>query len=434
MKAGLVSLGCAKNLVDSEMILGVLTRAGVEIVADPQTADVIIVNTCGFIESAKEEALETIREMHSYGKKLLVCGCYAQRYAEKLRQEMPFIDRIVTLRDYPRFGAILNDMFQEKNLKFGELDFQNRLLATAKFSPYVKISDGCDNRCAYCAIPLIRGPFRSRPLDDILAECAGLVKNGAKELILISQDTTRYGTDLTPDAQSSLPELLDRVSLLEGLAWVRVLYLYPDEITDRLLQTMRHNPKIAPYFDIPIQHVSTPLLRRMNRRGDEALIVKLLDKITKMMPEAVLRTTLIVGFPGETAEEFEHLKTFIQQHPFDRMGVFAYSREEDTASYAMPDQVPEDLKLARLEDIMKLQKKIAAKKNKEQIGRIHRTLVEDYDKSSKFYYGRSYAFAPDDVDGYIVFQSPQKIKIGDIVDVKITATFAYDLIGDAVFA
>jgi ribosomal protein S12 methylthiotransferase len=434
MKAGLVSLGCAKNLVDSEMILGVLRRAGVDIVPDPQDADVIIVNTCGFIESAKQEALDTIREMHSYGKKLLVCGCYAQRYADKLKTEMPFIDRIVTLREYPRFGAILNDLFMDKSLKFGELDYQNRLLATSRFSPYVKISDGCDNRCAYCAIPLIRGSFRSRPMADILAECEGLVKNGAKELVLISQDTTRYGTDLNPERRSLLSDLLNQVSRIEGLAWVRVLYLYPDEITDSLLETIRDNPKIAPYFDIPIQHVSTPLLRRMNRRGDETLIISLLDKIKGMIPHAVLRTTLIVGFSGENPEDFDHLKTFIQNHPFDRMGVFAYSREEDTASYSMDGQLPEDVKQSRLDDIMKLQKKIASQKNKEQVGRIHRTLVEDYDKTSKFYYGRSYAFAPDDVDGYIVFQSPKKLKIGDIVDVKITATFAYDLIGDAVSA
>lgn len=431
MKAGLVSLGCAKNLVDSEMILGVLRRAGVDIVADPKDADAIIVNTCGFIEPAKEEARETIAEMASYGKKLLVCGCYAQRYEAKLKAEFPGVDRIVPFRDYPRFGKILQDLFAEPSLKFGELDYQDRLLATSPFSPYVKISEGCDNRCAYCAIPLIRGSFRSRPMADILAECETLVGNGAKELVLISQDTTRYGTDLSADRKSLLPTLLRRAAAIPGVWMVRVLYLYPDEITDELLETMREVPQIARYFDIPIQHVASGLLRKMNRRGDAALIASLCDRIRTMMPEAILRTTLIVGFPGETEADFAELKAFVEAHPFDRMGVFAYSREEDTAAYDLPGQLPEAVKEARLEEIMKLQKRLALRLNKAQVGRIHPTLVEDYDRGTKNYYGRSYAFAPDDVDGYIVFQSKQRLRPGDVAEVKITGTFSYDLLGDA---
>lgn len=431
MKAGLISLGCAKNLVDSEMILGVLQNAGIEIVSDPETADVIIVNTCGFIESAKQEALDTIREMAAYHKKLLVCGCYAQRYAEKLKQEMPEIDRIVTLKDYPHFGKILAQLFEDPSLKFGDLRFENRLLATSKISPYIKISDGCNNRCAYCAIPLIRGSFRSREFAEIIREAEILVHNGAKELNVISQDTTRYGTDLTADGSSLLPDLLERLTQIEGVELVRVLYMYPDEITDRLLETFQKNPKIARYFDIPIQHVSPTLLKMMNRRGNEELLVGLLDKIKTMMPDAILRTTLIVGFPGETEADFRQLMHFVEAHPFDRMGVFAYSREEDTAAYDLPDQLPDNIKQQRLDEIMKLQKQLAAKKNKLQIGKIHRTIVENYDRQSKFYYGRSYAFAPDDVDGYIVFQSAKKLKIGSVLDVKITSTFAYDLIGDA---
>jgi len=431
MKAGLISLGCAKNLVDSEMILGILQNAGIEIVSDPETADVIIVNTCGFIESAKQEALDTIREMAAYHKKLLVCGCYAQRYAEKLKQEMPEIDRIVTLKDYPHFGKILAQLFEDPSLKFGDLRFENRLLATSKISPYIKISDGCNNRCAYCAIPLIRGSFRSREFADIIREAEILVHNGAKELNVISQDTTRYGTDLTADGSSMLPDLLERLTQMEGVELVRVLYMYPDEITDRLLTTFQKNPKIAHYFDIPIQHVSPTLLKMMNRRGNEELLVGLLDKIKTMMPDAILRTTLIVGFPGETEADFRQLMHFVEAHPFDRMGVFAYSREEDTAAYDLPDQLHEEIKQQRLDEIMKLQKQLAAKKNKAQIGKIHRTIVENFDRQSKFYYGRSYAFAPDDVDGYIVFQSAKKLKIGSVLDVKITSTFAYDLIGDA---
>jgi ribosomal protein S12 methylthiotransferase len=432
MKAGLISLGCAKNLVDSEMILGILASAGIEIVSDPEQADVIIVNTCGFIEPAKQEAIDTINEMGALHKKLLVCGCYAQRYPDKLKREMPFIDKIVTLKDYPHFGKILKDLFADKSLKFGKLDFDNRVLATSNASPYLKISDGCDNRCAYCAIPLIRGSFQSRPFDDILEEAKLLAENGAKELNVISQDTTRYGTDLTAGGVSLLPDLLDRLTAIEGIQMVRVLYLYPDEITDRLLDTFQTNPKIAKYFDIPIQHVSSSLLGRMNRRGDEALLVGLLRNIKARMPEAIVRTTLIVGFPGETEADFQQLKTFIQVHPFDRMGVFAYSKEEDTPAFDLDGQIPEEIKAARFDEIMKLQKHIASKKNKEQIGKIHWTLIENFDRQSKFYYGRSYAFAPDDVDGYIVFQSTKKMKIGEFVDVKITGTFSYDLIGDAV--
>ncbi|MFA5419406.1 MAG: 30S ribosomal protein S12 methylthiotransferase RimO [Bacteroidales bacterium] len=431
MKAGLVSLGCAKNLVDSEMILGILKNAGVEIVSDPQTADVIIVNTCGFIESAKQEALDTIHEMAGFHKKLLVCGCFAQRYPDNLRT-IEGINRIVTLKDYPHFGKILNDLFKDKNLKFGEMDFNNRLLATSVFTPYVKISDGCDNRCAYCAIPLIRGNFRSRRMEDILSESVLLAQNGAKELNIISQDTTRYGTDLTKDHTSLLPELLKKLCQIEGIELVRVLYLYPDEITDELLNVFQNTPKMAHYFDIPIQHVSSSLLKQMNRRGNEDLLVNLLTKIKTMMPDAILRTTLIVGFPGETPADFDQLKHFIQSYPFDRMGVFAYSKEEDTVAFDLPNQVPEDVKQARLDEIMKLQKTIASKKNKEQIGKTHKTIVENFDRQSKFYYGRSYAFAPDDVDGYIVFQSKKKLKIGDIANVKITSTFSYDLIGDAI--
>lgn len=432
MKAGLISLGCAKNLVDSEMILGILRNANVKIVADPKLADVIIINTCGFIESAKQETRETIIEMHAFHKKLVVCGCYAQRYAEKLKQEMPFIDQIITLSEYPHFGAILNNLFTDRNIKCGELDFDNRMLTTSPVSPYVKISDGCNNRCAYCAIPLIRGSFRSRQLPDIIRECIILASNGAKEINVISQDTTRYGTDLTKDGSSMLPELLNQISEIPGIQMVRVLYLYPDEITDQLLETFQKNPKIAKYFDIPIQHISATLLRQMNRRGDELLLIELLNKIKKMMPEAILRTTLIVGFPGETESDFNQLKTFISDYPFDRMGVFTYSQEEDTIAYSLPNQIDENIKIKRFEEIMKLQKIIASKRNKAQIGTIHHTIVENYDPQSKFYYGRSYAFAPDDVDGYIVFQSQKKLLSGDDIDVKITASFAYDLIGDAI--
>jgi len=432
MKVGVVSLGCAKNLVDSEMIMGLLSAAGVDIVTDPAESDAIIINTCGFIEPAKEEAVRTIEEMHSYGKKLVVCGCYAERYADRIRTDMPFVDRIVTVREYPQIGKILTDVFHRDRLSFGAPDFHRRYLATSPVTPYLKLSDGCDNRCTYCAIPLIRGGFRSRPIDDVVREAEELVARGAKELTLISQDTTRFGTDLTADGRGLLPDLLGRLCRIEGIVIVRALYLYPDEITDRLLGVMASEPKVARYFDIPVQHASDAVLRRMNRRGGEAILYDLFAKIRRMMPDATLRTTVIVGFPGETDADFATLLRFVETVGFDRLGAFAYSREEDTPAFAMADQVPEDVKAARLDALMKLQKRIVRKRNRAQIGTIHETIVEAYDPTSQFYYGRSRAFAPDDVDGAIAFQSKQRLALGDVANVKVSAVFGYDLIGDAV--
>ncbi len=431
MKVGLISLGCAKNLVDSEMILGMAQKGGMEIVQSPEEADLIIVNTCGFIEDAKKESIATIKEMHGYHKKLIVAGCYAERYKTKLEREMPFIDKVVTLKDYPHFGDIIKNVMHDDSLKFGPMDYQNRVLATSNITPYLKLSDGCDNRCTYCAIPLIRGGFKSRPFDDVINEAKLLVKNGAKEINLISQDTTRFGSDFNVERRSTLPELIKQISMIEGLMMVRVLYLYPDEITDELLKEIQVNPKVAKYFDIPIQHISSTVLKRMNRRGDKEDLIRLFTKIRSMMPESVLRTTLIVGFPGESDHDFDELKEFVQNQEFDRLGVFAYSKEEDTPAYHFMDQLPDDIKNKRLDQIMQIQKKIAAKKNKAQIGKIHHTVIEAYDETSKFYYGRSYAFAPDDIDGYIVFQSKKPLSIGDDVLVKITSNYGYDLIGDA---
>lgn len=432
MKIGFISLGCAKNLVDSEMILGILKQAGCEIVSDPEIADAIFINTCGFIEPAKEETLNTIKEMAQYDKKLIVTGCYALRYKEKLMREMPFIDKVITLADYPKIHLILNDLFSEEHLKFSPLKYENRLLTTSIYSPYVKIGEGCNNNCTYCAIPLIRGKFRSKPFDTIINECKLLIKNGAKEINLISQDTSRYGSDLNENHKSILPELVAEVSKIPGIELVRFLYLYPDEITDELIMEVKNNPKVASYFDIPIQHISNNILKRMNRRGDRLLIENLIQKIRKFIPEAIIRTTYIVGFPGETEADFNELYEFTKEFKFDRLGVFAYSKEEDTPAFNMKNQVPEKIKKARQNKIMSLQNKISRKLNKAQINSIHKTLVENYDPETKFYYGRSYAFAPDDIDGMIVFQSEKPINIGDFVEVKITTTFGYDLIGDVI--
>ncbi len=429
MKVGLISLGCAKNLVDSEFILGVLKTAGCIIVSDPAEADAIIINTCGFIEAAKQETIETIREMKEYGKKLIVCGCYAQRYKDKLLVEMPFIDKIITLQEYPKIHLILADLFRDSDLKFQPLRYESRMLTGSPFSPYVKISEGCDNRCTYCAIPLIRGKFRSRNYQEIIEECKKLVKDGAKEINLIGQDTSKFGKDIFE--AKLLAELIREISEIPGIFLVRVLYLYPDEITDALLEEIKNNPKVAKYFDIPIQHICTPILKRMNRRGDEAFLIALLSKIRKMIPDAIFRTTLIVGFPGETEQDFEKLVEFIKEFQFDRLGAFAYSKEDDTIAYDFSDQVQEEIKQKRLDSIMKVQSKIAWRKNREQIGKSHLVLVEAYDEESKFYYGRSYAFAPDDIDGYIVFQSVMPLNIGDITYVLIKDSIRYDLIGDA---
>ena len=432
MKIGFISLGCAKNLVDSEMIISILANAGCEIVQEPEDADAIFINTCGFIEPAKKESLDTILEMREYGKKLIVVGCYAERYREQLIKEMPFIDKVITLADYPRIHLILNDIFRSEGLKFLPLKYENRLLATSIYSPYVKIAEGCNNHCTYCAIPLIRGKFRSRPLESIIEECKMLVMNGAKELNLISQDTTRYGSDFSTDGESLLPELLRKLSNIKDLKLIRILYLYPDEITDELLEEMQNNPLVARYFDVPIQHISTSVLKAMNRRGDEYFIRGLFNKIKNMMPDAILRTTYIVGFPKETEEDFDKLYNFTSDMEFDRLGVFAYSKEEDTPAYNYDDSISEETKQERLEKIMKLQKGISRKKNKAEKGKIHHTLIENYDPETKFYYGRSYAFAPDDIDGMIVFQSSKKLNIGDFVDVLITSSYGYDLIGDFV--
>ena len=430
MKIGFISLGCAKNLVDSEMILSVLENAGCEIIQDPSEADAIFVNTCGFIEPAKKEAVETIEEMHTYGKKLIVVGCYAERYKEQLLKDMPYIDRVITLGDYPKIHLILNEIFNKDGLKFLPLKYENRLLATSEFSPYVKIGEGCNNNCTYCAIPLIRGKFRSRPLDEVVNECKKLISQGAKELNLISQDTTRFGRDLNPEKRSLLPDLLKKISLIPGIKMIRFLYLYPDEITDELLIEVKNNPLVVPYFDIPIQHISSKVLKAMNRRGDEKFLKELFAKIKTLIPEAIIRTTYIVGFPGESEEDFLKLYQFTEEMEFDRLGVFTYSKEEDTAAYDFLDVIPENIKQERLDKIMKLQKKISRKNNKTFAGSIHKTLVENYDPETKFYYGRSYAFAPDDIDGMIVFQSNKLLEIGDFVNVKISSSYGYDLIGD----
>lgn len=429
-KVGLVSLGCAKNLVDSENLLGMLTERGMEIVADPAEADVIFVNTCGFIESAKEESIEAIFDMAQYKrtgslKKLFVTGCLAQRYPEALLSEIPEIDGIMGVADYARLDEMLADA--ENNLRpcytaAGPRFLHTpRVLTSAGYSAYVKISDGCENRCTYCAIPLIRGGYSSRPFDDIVDECRRLAADGVTEITLIAQDTSRYGCDLG-DGHYLLPELLEAVHEIEGVHWLRVLYCYPDSTDDRLLDTIARLPKVAPYLDLPLQHIDDTMLRRMNRRGSSDWIKSRLAECRKR--GILVRTTMIVGFPGETDAQFQTLLDFVREARFDRLGAFTYSPEEGTPAAVMPDQIDEEVKNLRLDQLMMLQQSVSMELNEARIGSVCEVLVDGFDEGRP--YGRSLLEAPES-DGCIWLTSDQPLVPGTYVTAKITGADAYDL-------
>ena len=428
---GMVSLGCAKNRVDSENLLGMLRERGYEIVADPAQADVIFVNTCGFIEAAKEESIDTIFEMAEYKKtgrlqKLFVTGCLAQRYGDTLFQEMPEVDGFMGVSDYARLYDMLDDAEHgERPLYMADGErFLNcgRVLTTAPWAAYVKISDGCNNRCTYCAIPLIRGAYASRPFDDIVAECERLAGQGVTEITLIAQDTSRYGCDLG-DGTLLLPALLRRVSEIEGVHWVRVLYCYPDTTTDALLDEIQNNPKVAPYLDLPLQHIDDVLLKKMNRRGSAEWIR---SRIAACKARGItLRTTFIVGFPGETQAQFEELMNFTREARFDRMGAFTYSPEEGTPAARMKDQIDEDVKLARLDQLMMLQQAISAELMQARIGEECEVLVEGLDEDG-VPVGRSILEAPES-DGCIRLNSARTLTPGEYVMARVTGADAYDL-------
>lgn len=429
-KVGLVSLGCAKNLVDSENLLGMLTQRGMEIVADPAEADVIFVNTCGFIESAKEESIEAIFDMAQYKrtgslKKLFVTGCLAQRYPEALLSEIPEIDGIMGVADYARLDEMLADAETDLRPCYTAAGprflHTPRVLTSAGYSAYVKISDGCDNRCTYCAIPLIRGGYSSRPFDDIVDECRRLAADGVTEITLIAQDTSRYGCDIG-DGHYLLPELLEAVHEIEGVHWLRVLYCYPDSTDDRLLDTIARLPKVAPYLDLPLQHIDDTLLRRMNRRGSSDWIKSRLAECRKR--GILVRTTMIVGFPGETDAQFQTLLDFVREARFDRLGAFTYSPEEGTPAAAMPDQLDEEVKNLRLDQLMMLQQSVSMEINEARIGTTCEVLVDGFDEGRP--YGRSLLEAPES-DGCIWLSSDQPLVPGTYVTAKITGADAYDL-------
>jgi len=427
---GLVSLGCAKNLVDSENLLGMLRDRGYTIVADPAEAEIIFVNTCGFIEPAKQESIETIFEMAEYKqtgrlKKLFVTGCLAQRYADALAEEIPEVDGFMGVADYARLYDMLDEaeagsrpMYMNDGDRFFEC---GRVLTTAPFSAYVKISDGCDNRCTYCAIPLIRGNYASRPFDDIVAECKRLASQGVTELTLIAQDTSRYGCDLG-DGHYLLPELLREVSAIDGVHWVRVLYCYPDSTEDRLLDEIANNPKVAPYLDLPLQHINNDMLRAMNRRGSKEWISSRIAECKKR--GITLRTTMIVGFPGETEAQFEELCSFVKEARFDRLGAFTFSPEEGTKAADMPGQIDEDIKLRRLDQLMLLQQAVSMELMESRIGTECEVLVEGQDEYG--WYGRSIYEAPES-DGCIHLISEHELTPGDYIRVRIVDCDAYDL-------
>lgn len=433
LKVGMISLGCNKNRVDSETALGLLRDKGYEFTGDPAEADVLMVNTCGFIESAKEESIDAILEMAEYKKTgrcrlLVVTGCLAQRYEKSLLEEIPEIDLLMGVNQYERLADAIETALQgqKQSLCQEKFDFfeQERVLTTPGYTAYTRIGDGCNNRCTFCAIPLIRGHYRSRGEKEILEEVRRLAEQGVREHILVAQDTTRYGTDW--QAHSALPELMEKAAAIPGVDWLRVLYCYPDETDQRLLDVMAAHDNICKYLDLPIQHINDDILRRMHRRGDSSDIRRCL-RLARERGFA-LRTSIIVGFPGETEEQFRELLDFVEEAEFDRLGAFAYSAEEDTPAARMPDQIPEEIKQERLDRLMTLQARISLRRNRLRVGTVEKVLVTDRSDDG-FLLGRSQFEAPE-TDGEIVFTGKGSPEIGSFVQVKITSAKTYDLTGE----
>lgn len=429
MKVGFISLGCSKNLVDSEKMMGMLTANGHTLVAHPSMADAIVINTCGFITSAKEEAISTIFEMAAYKqanlKKLIVVGCLAQRYKEQLEEEIPEIDAVVRISDY---GSLHEVLARELN-DAGSVTFAQakRQLTSKPWTAYLKIAEGCSNHCAYCAIPLIRGDNVSVPMEKLVSEAKELAKRGVKELVLNAQDTTKYGVDLY--GRRSLLPLLQQLHAIEGFHWIRILYMYPDEIDDELIEGMAGLPKVLPYFDIPMQHADRQMLERMNRRGTKEDVLKLVEKIRATFADPTLRTTFIVGFPGENRETMDELLQFVREVRWDRMGAFTYSPEEDTPGSLMKPVCEESIKQQYLDELMKLQEQIAWENQQKKLGKVIEVLVEDKDGLTNRYRGRSAWDAPDEVDGMVIFRSDRAIEPGTFVQVRITEVLVHDVIG-----
>lgn len=439
-KIGFVSLGCPKNQVDTEVMLHELMEAGYEITGEEIEADIIIVNTCAFIESAKQESIDNILDVawlkeHRSLKGIIVTGCMAQRYPEEIKKELPEVDAVVgtgSIHDIVKAvesvasGIRFESLQPNECLRLGG----DRIITTPDYMAYIKIAEGCDNRCTYCAIPAIRGRFRSRPMEDIVEEAKSLEALGVRELVVVAQDTSRYGIDLYGEYR--LAALLQKLTDETSIPWIRILYCYPDKITDELIAQLRDNPRVLKYIDLPVQHISESVLKRMNRHGSGKLVRDVIAKLRREVPGIAIRTTAIVGFPGETEQDFEELCEFVREERFDRFGAFPYSREEGTPAYDMPDQIDEQVKQDRYDMLMQLQEDIHRQLNEEKIHTELTVLCEGYDPVAERFYGRSYADSPD-IDGKVYFTSSRKIGEGEFVTVRITDALDYDLIGVAKF-
>ncbi len=458
MKVGFVSLGCSKNLVDTEKTIAIFHKEGYTIVNQPEEADIIVINTCGFIESAKEEAINTILEMAEYKKEkckyLIVMGCLVERYKEELAKEIPEVNLWIRYSEYGSLWRQISYMLEKaqgneceskdkimqkekiekgvdnvdidiKNPDF--LDFMDRVITTGEHYAYLKIADGCSNRCTYCAIPYIRGPQISRKMEDIIREAEKLADEGYKEIILIAQDTTKYGTDIY--GEPKLSELLEKLSKIDNIKWIRLLYAYPETIDDKLIQVVKENDKICKYFDIPIQHIANAVLKRMNRQSDGASIRRLIQKLRKEIPDVIIRTTVMVGFPGETEENFEELYEFIKEAKFDKLGCFAYSKEDGTPAARLKEQIHPMTKKSRYHKIMSLQQKISKENLQKQMGRTLEILIEDKSFDNRYYVGRSYMDVPE-IDGQIYLKAKENeiLRSGDFVEGKVIGIEEYDLI------
>ncbi len=414
MKIGFISLGCSKNLVDTEMMIGYYKNKNYEIVQDPSEAEVIVINTCGFIESAKQEAIDTILEMAEYKnglcQKLIVTGCLVERYYDELKEEMPEVDLFIPIREYDKI--------------FEVLDYHNRVISTGENFAYLRIADGCSNNCTYCAIPKIRGPLVSRPMEDVIKEANELYKKGYKELILIAQDTSRYGLDLY--GESKLSELLKEICKID-FKWVRFLYTYPEMITDELIEVVKNNEKICRYFDMPIQHISNPVLKRMGRKGSSELIKEVISKIRTAMPDAVLRTSLIVGFPGETNEQFNELLEFVKEVKFNRLGAFKYSMEDGTPAVKIDGHMDEEIKEERHNQIMEAQQVVSEEFNESLIGKNFECIIDSLTEDAEYYVCRTYMDVPD-IDGLVFVKNEKEHLIGEFIKAQIEQTLEYDLI------
>ena len=455
MNVGFISLGCSKNLVDTELAIGIFKNKKYNIVNDPKKADIIVINTCGFIESAKEEAINTILEMAEYKKKrckyLIAMGCLVQRYYDDLIKLLPEVDLFIKIDEYNNLWDKIEDLVKrdiveksktKTSKKISEIEplpmpkyneFMERIVTTGENYAYLKIGEGCSNKCTYCAIPYIRGPFVSREMDEILNEAKMLTKKGIKELIVIAQDTTKYGVDIY--GESKLAELLEKLSKIDGIEWIRFLYSYPEGITDKLINVVATNGKIAKYFDIPIQHISNPILKKMNRRTSKENIISIIEKIRKQIPDVTLRTSLIVGFPGETNENFEELLEFVKTTKFDKLGVFKYSKEEGTPAARLPEQIHGNTKKARYNKIMAEQQKISKQVLENKVGKNYKVLVEDMSFDGKYFVGRTMQDVPEE-DGLVYIENDGSFDVNEIlnnfVNCKITDVTNYDLKGKIV--